>query len=402
MTGRRRVWIWVLIVGASLIGLTSILTTWVERQMLDEQSWRTASAKLIEDPQVRDALAVYLVDELYENVDVAAGLEQRLPSDLAAFAAPVAGALRQPATEAVERLLEAPRVQTIWIDASSLAQQKLVNVLEDKTGAGISAGDGTVTVDLGRLVTELGTQLGLPSSALDRLPPDAGEITVLRSDQLAAAQTAVQALRVLSVALLVVVLGLFGLAIYLAHDARRETIRNIAWAFVLVGLAVLVVRRVAGNYTVAALASPASEDTGRDVWLISSSILSQIGWAAILYGVIALLGTAFAGPTAAAISVRRRAAVVLNGRPGIVWAAVAAMFLLLVIWGPTHALRTVWGVALLTALVAAGVVALRRQTLREFPNAGSEREGAAFAARVSQAAPVVTNVADRDAVGKET
>jgi hypothetical protein len=400
MSGRRRAWVWVLIVGASLIGLASILTTWVERQMLDEQSWKTASAELIENPQVREALSVYLVNELYDNVDVAAGLEERLPPDLKALAAPVAGALRQPATDAVERVLEAPRVQQLWIDASSLAQEKLVNVLENKTGAGITTGDGVVTVDLGELVSELGSELGLPASALDRLPPDAGEITVMRSDQLAAAQTGVQVLRVLSVALLVVVLGLYGLAIYLARGERREAIRNVAWAFVLVGLVVLVVRQVAGDYAVDALASPANVDTGQEVWLISSSILSQIGWAAILYGVIGLGGAVFAGPTAAATSVRRRAAGVMNRRPGIVWAVVAGLFLLLVLWGPTHALRTLWGIALLAALAAGGVVALRRQTLSEFPDAGADGAGAPFAARVSPAAPVAATAAGRDAAEK--
>ena len=188
MSRARRVWVWVLIVAASLLALASTLTAWVDRQMLDEQAWRTASAELIEDPQVRDALAVYLVDELYDNVDVAAGLEERLPGDLQGLAAPLAGALRQPATDGVERLLEAPRVQQLFVDASSLAQQKLVNVLEDKTGDGISSGDGTVTVDLGQLLSEVGAEVGLPASALDRLPPDAGTITVMQSDQLAAAQ----------------------------------------------------------------------------------------------------------------------------------------------------------------------------------------------------------------------
>ena len=377
MSVARRVWVWVLIVAASLIALASTLTAWVDRQMLDEQAWRTASAELIEDPQVRDALAVYLVNELYDNVDVAAGLEERLPGDLKGLAAPLAGALRQPATDGVERLLEAPRVQQLFIDASSLAQQKLVNVLEDETGDGISSGDGTVTVDLGQLLSQVGAELGLPASALDRLPPDAGTITVMQSDQLAAAQTAVRALRVLSAVLLVVVLVLYGLAIYLAKGARREAIRNVAWAFVLVGLVVLVVRRFAGEGVVDALVAPASQDTGQRVWLISSSILGQIGWAAILYGVIGLLGAVFAGPTAAATSVRRRTAGVLNERPGIVWAVVAALFLVLVAWGPTHALRTLWGVTLLGALVAGGIVALRRQTLSEFPDAGSDRGGAA-------------------------
>ena len=259
MRGRRRALVWTLIVLASLIGLGSILTTWVHRQMLDNQSWRDASAELIQDPQVRDALSVYLVNELYDNVDVASALEQRLPADLKRLAPPSPRALRQPATDAVERLLDAPRVQQLFINASALAQQKLVNVLEDKTGHGISTGNGVVTLDLSELVTQLGTDLGLSASALDRIPPDAGVITVMRSDQLSAAQAGVKGVRVLSTVLLVLVLALYALAIYLARGERRETLRNIGCAFVLVGLIVLVVRRVGGNVAVDALTSPQRE-----------------------------------------------------------------------------------------------------------------------------------------------
>src|SRR3954463_9123813 len=82
MGGRRRALVWTLIVVASLIALGSILTTWVHRQMLDNQSWKNASARLIVDPEVQNALSVFLVNELYENVDVASGLEQRLPENL--------------------------------------------------------------------------------------------------------------------------------------------------------------------------------------------------------------------------------------------------------------------------------------------------------------------------------
>jgi hypothetical protein len=170
---------------------------------------------------------------------------------------------------------------------------------------------------------------------------------------------------VLSTWLLVLVLALYALAIFLARGARRETIRNVGFAFLLVGLAVLVVRRLAGNYAVDALAAPSSQDSGRRVWLISTSILAQIGWAAVFYGVVMALGAALAGPHAAAIAVRRRIAPVLNERPAIVWSSVAVVYLLLILWAPTHALRTLWGIALLAALIAAGIVALRHQTLRE-------------------------------------
>jgi hypothetical protein len=375
MRGRRRALVWTLIVVASLIGLGSILTTWVHRQMLDNQSWRDASARLIENPEVQDALSVFLVNELYDNVDVASGLQERLPANLKPLAPSVAAALRQPATDGVKRLLEAPRVQQLWINASSAAQQKLVNVLEDKTGHGISTGNGVVTLDLSELVTQIGTELGLPASAVAKIPPDTGVITVMRSDQLSAAQTAVKGVRVLSTGLLVLVLALYALAIYLARGERRQTLRNIGFAFVLLGLTVLVVRRVAGNVAVDALTSPQGEPAGHQAWLIGSEVLRQIGWATILYGAIVVAGSIFAGPTAAAISVRGRVAPVLNERPGIAWAAVGAVFLLLVLWGGTHALRTWWGIVLLGALLAIGVVALRHQTKREFP--GGEADAAA-------------------------
>ena len=308
-------------------------------------------------------------------MDVASGLEERLPENLRPLASPVAAALREPATDGVKRLLEAPRVQQLWIDANAVAHQKLVNVLENKTGNGISTGDGVVTLDLSQLVTEIGTDLGVPASALAKIPPDTGVITVMRSDQLSAAQTAVQAVRVLSTGLLVLVLGLFALALYLARGERRQTLRNIGFAFVLVGLIVLVVRRVAGNVAVEALTAPQGERAGHEAWLIGSAILSQIGWATILYGAIAVAGTVFAGPTATATRVRGRVAPVLNERPGVAWAAVGAVFLLLVLWGGTHALRTWWGILVLGALIVIGVVALRHQTLRESP--GEEADAGA-------------------------
>jgi hypothetical protein len=50
-------------------------------------------------------------------------------------------------------------------------------------------------------VTEIGTELGVPDSALAKIPADTGVITVMRSDQPSAAQTAVKGVRVRSTGL---------------------------------------------------------------------------------------------------------------------------------------------------------------------------------------------------------
>ena len=95
-----------------------------------------------------------------------------------------------------------------------------------RPATGISTGDGVVTLDLSQLVSEIGTELGVPDSALAKIPPDTGVITIMRSDQLSAAQAAVQGVRVLSAGLLILVLALFALAIYLARGERRQALRR--------------------------------------------------------------------------------------------------------------------------------------------------------------------------------
>jgi hypothetical protein len=371
LSRRRRASIWALIVVASLLGVVSILTTWVNRQVLSESSWRNTSRQLIEDPTIQNGLSVYLVNQLYDDVDVPGALEQRLPPNLQGLAAPLAGALRQPATRAVTRLFAAPRVQQAFVNASVLAQQKFVNVAENKTGHGISTGNGNVTLDLSETLTQVGTNFGVPASALAKLPPDAGMVTIMRSDQLSLVQNGVQAIRFLSVWLLVLVLFLYGLAIYLARGRRRETLRNAGFAFLLVGLLVVVARNLLGNYVVGTLtADPAQDDTGHRVWAISTSTLGDIGWAVVLYGVIASLGALLAGPSSAATATRRWIAPTVNNRPAIAWGGVGLAYLLLVLWGGTHALRTAWGILLLGALLAIGVAALLREMQMEFPDAG--------------------------------
>jgi hypothetical protein len=372
--------VWVLVVLGAVVLLVSILTVWVERQVLDNNSWRHASQQLIQDPEIQDTLSVYLTNQIYDNVDVAAALQKRLPAQLDPLAPEIAGALRGATTNVVRVLLRRPRVQQLFVNASSAAHEKLVNVLEDKTGHGITTGNGTVTLDLRALLIQVAQTLGLPGTRLKQLPPDAGQITIMKSSQLDALQTSVRVIHALSVFLLIAVLAIFALAIYLARGIRRSTLRNIAFAFIVVGLIVILVRRFAGNYVVDALTTPEYEGSVRHTVLIASAILGDIGRAMILYGVVALLGALLAGPTRLATAVRRWMAPTVNEQPGVAWGVLAGLFLLLVLWQPTHALGTWWGILLLAGLLALGLAAFLRQMKTEFPpesysRAGAEPEG---------------------------
>ena len=99
-------------------------------------------------------------------------------------------------------------------------------------------------------------------------------------------------------------------------------------------------------------------------------MLAGIAWTAIAYGVIVILAAWLAGPSRPAVSVRQRLAPSLRDRPGLVYAVVGLLYLLVVAWGPTPAFRQPWSILIFAALTGLGVEAFRRLTVREFP-AGS-------------------------------
>jgi hypothetical protein len=391
LSTKRRVVIWVLIVLASIITFLSILTTWVNRQLLDSHSWHKASTQVIQDPAVQSALATQLVNELYANVDVSAELKKRLPKDFKPLADPAAAALREPATSGVQFLLSQPRFQQLFVKASDIAHEKLVNVLENKTGFGISTGNGVVTLDVTELLKEIGKELGLPGDALNKIPPDTGTITILKSDQLNTAQQSVRLVKVLSIWLFVLVFALYALALYLAHQNRRRTLAYVGWGLVVVGILDLIAKRLIGNYILTKIVSETYRDPAQHVWLIATSVLGAIGWASITYGLLLILAAMLAGPWRAAVAIRRTIAPILNQRDDITWGTAGIVYLLLVLWGPTHALRTWWGILLIGALLALGIYLLRRQTLEEFPNAGLELAEATVTARMAATAKKVTH-----------
>ena len=57
LSRKRRIVIWTLVVLATVLAIVSILTTWVNRQMLDTTAFNKATSQVIQDPKVQSALA---------------------------------------------------------------------------------------------------------------------------------------------------------------------------------------------------------------------------------------------------------------------------------------------------------------------------------------------------------
>ncbi len=183
---------------------------------------------------------------------------------------------------------------------------------------------------------------------------------LLQSDQLEAAQNGVKAVKWMSWLVIVIAFACYAGAIWLA-GRRRAMLRNVGAALLLIGILLLVIRTVVGNYIVDALASGESvRGAVNATWLIGTGLLGELAWALIVYGVVILIGTWFAGPSRYATRGRLAIGPALRDRPEIGWMLLGGLYLLLILWGPVPALRNWLGVLILGGLIALGYEAFRR------------------------------------------
>lgn len=363
----RRIAARTLVVVGVLLVVVSVLSNWVKREALDSGTFETTSQELIAHPAIQDQLAQTMVDQLYANVDVSAQLEEKLPPNLQALAGPISGLSRELIDRAATELLQRPRVQKLFVTAASLSQRKVVDVLEGDTTR-LQTTDGSVVLDLHPLVVQLGDRFGVLGDVSEQLPPDAGRITILRSDELDTAQDVTQALKSVASWIWIPALLAWAGALWLVPGRRRKELRAIAIGWIVVGVALLVIRRVAGAYLVDNLtASDSVRPAVSAFWTILSDGLAEVAWVVVLVGVIGTLGTWLTGEGARAATTRRWLGPWLENT-GAAWAVFAALLLLLVWVLPLHRFVIT---ALFVILGAVGFEIARRQIVREY-----EAEGA--------------------------
>jgi hypothetical protein len=356
-----------LLVIATLVTFLAIFSIWVNRQALNTDNWVDTSTNLLQDEALQARLSNYLADQLFADVDVQAELEQTLPPRLAPLAGPAAGALHQLAPQVAQRALDTPQFEALWGQANRTAHESLLKILNDE-GSAVSTGGGEVTLDLSALLSQIGGQLG--GGIASKVPPDAGKLTILKSDQLSLAQDVTSLIRHLPIVLTLLALLLYGLAVYLAGPRRREALRSVGFGFLIAGVLALVLRQFAGSMVTDALASGDSVRPAVDaVWSIGTSLLRTVAVSAITFGILVVIAAWLAGPTRLARNLRREVAPYLRERPSSAYVVVAFVYLALILWAPVAAFQKAIGLILLAVLMIAGTEALRRQTAAEFPEA---------------------------------
>ena len=358
----------ILVVLGVLLLVVTILASYIRYQAFDDDTFDETASELIANEAVRNQVATASVEALFNNVDVQADLEQRLPPDQQRLAGPITAGLRELAERIAAQMLERPRIQALWRESVHVAHDELVAILRNETRV-FRVQDKAVVLDLRPLLLRLGERLAFVSNLADRLPEDAGVIRVMDADQLDRAQDITSLFENIAAWIWVVPFLLWAIAIWLARGRRRIEVRAIAIGIVVAGVLVLVVRSLAGDYVVDNLVTTTSvKDAAGQAWDIVTNLLADGAWSTIAVGIVALVGVWLAGPRSSGTAARRWLAPVL-ARAGLTYGILALLFLLFIWWGPFAQARRPLYLTVTGLLLIAGVEMLRRLTVREFPDA---------------------------------
>ncbi len=237
------------------------VAVWLDRQALDTGNWTSASAPLLRNAAVRDAVAGELVDTLARSRGAG-------PSASAAF--------RRRARPAVARLLETDQATVVWVSANRQAHAALLRALDEPDGA------DPVVMDLGPLAAEVAKPLGVRVT----VPAGVGDVVVVPAGRLEpvrrAADTLVTAVTWLAIALA----ALLAVAFALGRGVRRRMLVVLGVGAAAIGVLLLLARPRAGDALVHRLAEPRYRDAGDAVWDAVSEMLSDIAIGLVAGGAV--------------------------------------------------------------------------------------------------------------------
>jgi hypothetical protein len=309
MARPRRALVTVLFVLGSVAAVAGSFAIWLDRQALSPSGWQTTSSQLIANPQIRQGVATFAVDELFAQTHVAGALHSALPAALADSAQRT---LRSLGLHLAGGILASRPARGVWNTANLQAHRDLLTIL-DKGGR-----RGEVELNLTPLLADLIRALDV-SAPVQAIPgggrlftvssSHAGELPILSARQVDKARTVVNAIRGASVVLAGAAVVLFALAIVSARGWRSIALRRVGYCLLAVGAVVLIARRVLAPALANALVSATAYRRAADAaWTISTTELRTVAWAMLAGGaVVVLAGVLSARQGAFAGTARRRA-----------------------------------------------------------------------------------------------
>lgn len=257
----RAVVVTLLIVVATVLAPLSVVAGWAHDQIGDTDRFVETVEPLASDPDVEEAIAARITQEINNAIDVEAITSEALtalagqsfvPSRAAgvlpSLAVPLSKAIENFVRERVDLVVASDAFKQAWVAALTEAHAQMVAVLTGETSEAVDVSDGAVKVNIASFVAavkEILIQDGFRFA--ERIPVVNASFTIFEAENLGVAQRWFGWLEQLSRVLPVLALLLLFSAVMVARDRRKTLVvagLSIAGSMVLLGLALNVVRPI--------------------------------------------------------------------------------------------------------------------------------------------------------------
>jgi hypothetical protein len=197
----------------------SVVAVWSHRVLFNTDAWIETIGPIAEDPAITDAVAQTVTDEIFKLIKPEDLMKEALPERADFLAAPMTSAMQKFVLDQTQNLLQTEQFQTFWIEANRRVHENVVKLLRGEPVLAFEAQNGVVTLNIMPLISRTMKWIAekaprvfgnvtIPDITMDTppdqaraelsqafgitVPPTFGVYTVFSSDQLAAAQQAVQ------------------------------------------------------------------------------------------------------------------------------------------------------------------------------------------------------------------
>lgn len=373
---------------------------WVRRTTVNTDRYVATVGPLVRDPAVQEYLARTITAEVFTALGVqtrlATVLQDKAPQ-LVFLAGPITSSVQGFVQDQVQKLVASDAFAKLWESANRVAQSQIVAVLNGGGGV-VSTANGKVVLNLLPIVNDALAQVSslasdlvgrtitipeitsdeVPAAAIQKieaatgiqLPDNFGQIVVLDSNDLAAAQDAFSIANRAVFALVLLFVIFFVAAMWVSPRRRRTLIQIMAASAVVLVIERRLAIAEAGN--IVDKAKPENQAAVQAVVnALKGSLLSYTGWL-LAIALIVLVISLLTGPYGWAVRMRGFVRDVFNAAvgaargaertPATEWIAGhrdalllggAVVVLVLLLW-----LHVNWVGFLILALLAAGYVAI--------------------------------------------
>jgi hypothetical protein len=115
---------------ASVVAFFAVFAVWAKRQILETDTWTETSTQVLANHDVQQSLNAFLVDALFEQVNVEHQLKKALPDNLDGLAGPATGGIHELALRASLQALQSPTFQNLWAEANRKAHDTFLQIIE--------------------------------------------------------------------------------------------------------------------------------------------------------------------------------------------------------------------------------------------------------------------------------